>query len=64
MIIANDPTVKGGARGPIAVAKGLRAKEIARTNRLPLINLTESAGADLPAPGRDLRARRARRSAI
>ncbi|MFI5099787.1 MAG: acyl-CoA carboxylase subunit beta [Actinomycetes bacterium] len=48
VVIANDPTVKGGAQGPIAVAKGLRAMEVARTNRLPLLSLTESAGADLP----------------
>jgi acetyl-CoA carboxylase carboxyltransferase component len=48
MIVANDPTVKGGAQGPSAVAKGLRAMDIARENRLPLVNLTESAGADLP----------------
>ena len=48
MIVANDPTVKGGSQGPSAVTKGLRAMEIARANRLPLINLTESGGADLP----------------
>ena len=48
MIVANDPTVKGGAQGPSAVRKGLRAMDIARQNRLPLISLTESAGADLP----------------
>ena len=48
VISANDPTVKGGASNPTTVAKGLRAQEIARRNRLPLINLTESAGADLP----------------
>jgi acyl-CoA carboxylase subunit beta len=48
MVVANDPTVKGGAQGPTAVAKGLRAMDIARHNRLPLINLTESGGADLP----------------
>jgi acetyl-CoA carboxylase carboxyltransferase component len=48
MIIANDPTVKGGAQGPTAVRKGLRAMDIARENRLPLVSLTESAGADLP----------------
>ncbi len=48
VVIANDPTVKGGAQGPTAVAKGLRAMEVARTNRLPLLSLTESAGADLP----------------
>ena len=48
MIVANDPTVKGGAQGPSAVAKGLRAMDVARENRLPLVNLTESGGADLP----------------
>jgi len=48
MVVANDPTVKGGAQGPSAVAKGLRAMDIARENRLPLVNLTESGGADLP----------------
>ena len=48
MIIANDPTVKGGAQGPTAVRKGLRAMDIAAENRLPLVSLTESAGADLP----------------
>ncbi len=48
MIVANDPTVKGGSQGPTSVSKGLRAMDIARENRLPLINLTESGGADLP----------------
>jgi acetyl-CoA carboxylase carboxyltransferase component len=47
LVVANDPTVKGGAQGPSSVAKVLRAMEIARVNRLPLVNLTESAGADL-----------------
>lgn len=48
VISANDPTVKGGAQSPTTVAKSMRAQEIAGTNRLPLINLTESGGADLP----------------
>ncbi|MEI6375023.1 MAG: carboxyl transferase domain-containing protein [Actinomycetes bacterium] len=47
VIAANDPTVKGGAQSPTSVTKGLRAMEIARVNRLPLLSLTESAGADL-----------------
>ena len=47
VIAANDPTVKGGAQSPASVQKGLRAMEIARVNRLPLVSLTESAGADL-----------------
>jgi len=48
LVLANDPTVRGGAQGPTSVAKALRALEICRQNRLPLINLTESGGADLP----------------
>src|SRR3954462_13045964 len=46
VISANDPTVRGGTSTPTTVAKGLRAQEIALLNRLPLINLTESGGAD------------------
>lgn len=48
LISANDPTVKGGSQSPSSVAKGLRAMEIARVNRLPMVSLTESGGADLP----------------
>jgi acetyl-CoA carboxylase carboxyltransferase component len=48
VIIANDPTVRGGAANPYSLRKSLRAGEIARTNRLPVINLVESGGADLP----------------
>ena len=48
VIIANDPTVRGGASNPWTLKKTLRAMEIARENRLPLINLVESGGADLP----------------
>ena len=48
VIAANDPTVKGGATNPVTLAKNFRALEISEKNRLPLINLTESAGADLP----------------
>src|SRR5437773_350636 len=52
VLIANDPTVKGGATNPITLDKNFRAMEIAAQNRLPLINLTESAGADLPNQAR------------
>ena len=48
VIIASDPTAKGGAINPIGLKKGMRAYEIADHNRLPLIYLVESAGADLP----------------
>jgi acyl-CoA carboxylase subunit beta len=48
MIVANDPTVRGGASNPWTVRKVFRANDIARENRLPLISLVESGGADLP----------------
>ena len=48
MIVANDPTVKGGTYHPITVKKHLRAQEIAQANRLPCIYLVESGGAFLP----------------
>ncbi|MFJ2781014.1 acyl-CoA carboxylase subunit beta [Kitasatospora sp. NPDC087315] len=49
VITANDPTVRGGASNPWTLRKALRANEIALTNRLPLVNLVESGGADLPS---------------
>ncbi|MBV8877348.1 MAG: methylcrotonoyl-CoA carboxylase [Gammaproteobacteria bacterium] len=49
MVVANDPTVKGGTYYPITVKKHLRAQEIARENRLPCVYLVESGGAFLPA---------------
>ena len=48
MIVANDPTVKGGAYYPLTVKKHLRAQEVALENRLPCIYLVESGGAALP----------------
>ena len=48
VIIAHDPTVRCGAMNPYSLRKTLRALEIARVNRLPLVNLVESGGADLP----------------
>lgn len=48
LIIANDPTVKGGAYFPMTVKKHLRAQEIALENRLPCIYLVDSGGANLP----------------
>ncbi|MDT0306283.1 carboxyl transferase domain-containing protein [Streptomyces sp. DSM 44917] len=49
MIIANDPTVRGGASNPWTLRKAFRAAEIAAENRLPTVNLVESGGADLPS---------------
>ncbi|OPC83696.1 acetyl-CoA carboxylase carboxyltransferase subunit [Embleya scabrispora] len=48
VLIANDPTVRGGSVNPYSLRKNLRALEIARRNRLPVVNLVESGGADLP----------------
>jgi len=48
MIVANDPTVKGGAYFPMTVKKHLRAQEIAQENRLPCVYLVDSGGANLP----------------
>ncbi|MFF0390170.1 acyl-CoA carboxylase subunit beta [Kitasatospora sp. NPDC004615] len=49
VITANDPTVRGGSSNPWTLRKALRANEIALRNRLPLVNLVESGGADLPS---------------
>ena len=48
LVIANDPTVKGGTYYGMTVKKHLRAQEIALENRLPCIYLVESGGANLP----------------
>ncbi len=48
VVIAHDPTVRGGTMNPYTLKKDLRALEIARVNRLPVVNLVESGGADLP----------------
>ncbi|MEM9596441.1 MAG: carboxyl transferase domain-containing protein [Acidobacteriota bacterium] len=48
MVVANEPTIKGGSINPYGQQKIARAMEICAQNRLPLINLTESGGADLP----------------
>ncbi len=48
LIIGHDPTVCGGTMNPYTLQKNLRALDVARENRLPVINLVESGGADLP----------------
>jgi acetyl-CoA carboxylase carboxyltransferase component len=47
MIIANDPTVKGGTYFPETVKKHVRAQTIAEENYLPCIYLVDSGGAFL-----------------
>ncbi len=69
VIIANEPTVRGGSINPYGQLKIKRAMEICAQNRLPMINLTESGGADLPyqaelfVPGGSLFRELTRRSA-
>lgn len=48
MIIANDPTVKGGTLFGITCKKHVRAQTIARRYRLPCITMVQSGGAFLP----------------
>ncbi len=48
VISANDPTSQAGSMHRIGFLKGMRAQEIARQNRMPLISLVESGGAVLP----------------
>ncbi len=48
LVSANESTVKGGSMSELSVVKSRRLGEIAHTNRLPSITLTESGGADLP----------------
>jgi len=48
MIVANDPTVKGGSTNPSTLRKVQRAAQIADECGLPTVNLVESGGADLP----------------
>ncbi|WGL52723.1 carboxyl transferase domain-containing protein [Nocardioides sp. BP30] len=48
MIVAHDPTVKGGTINPVSMRKTGRAMQIAEENHLPVITLVESGGADLP----------------
>jgi acetyl-CoA carboxylase carboxyltransferase component len=48
VIICHEATVRGGTMNPLTLKKNLRALEIARVNRLPVVNLVESGGADLP----------------
>ena len=52
MIIANDPTIKGGAYYPMTVKKHLRAQEIAAENRLPCVYLVELGRGQSASPGR------------
>jgi geranyl-CoA carboxylase beta subunit len=47
VISASDSAIKGGTISPMGLRKALRAQEIARENRLPIVYLVESGGANL-----------------
>jgi len=47
VILGHDPSVRAGAFNPFNTKKLMRGLEIARENRLPFIQLVESAGGDL-----------------
>jgi geranyl-CoA carboxylase beta subunit len=47
VILANDSAIKGGTVAPMGLKKNLRLQQIAAENRLPVIYLVESGGANL-----------------
>ena len=47
VVSASDSAIKGGTIPPMGLKKSLRAQEIAARNRLPIISLIESGGANL-----------------
>jgi len=47
LVSASDSGIKGGAATPMGVHKALRAQEIALAQKLPYVQLIESAGANL-----------------
>ncbi len=47
LVGAADSAIKGGAISPMGLRKSLRSQEIALENRLPMISLAESGGANL-----------------
>ncbi len=51
VVVANDATVAEGSWRPEAIAKMLRAQEIAMRCRIPIVYLVDSVGVDLSDPG-------------
>ncbi|MBI3369837.1 MAG: acyl-CoA carboxylase subunit beta [Burkholderiales bacterium] len=47
LITANDSALKGGTVSPMGLKRALRAQQVALENKLPLIALVESGGANL-----------------
>jgi acetyl-CoA carboxylase carboxyltransferase component len=48
LVVANDPTVKGGTYFPMTIKKHIRAQTVAFDNHLPCIYLVDSGGIFLP----------------
>jgi acetyl-CoA carboxylase carboxyltransferase component len=48
LLSVTDPSIKGGSSYPMTVKKTLRSQTITMENRLPMVNLLDSAGAYLP----------------
>ncbi len=53
VILGHDPSVRAGAFNQFNSKKLMRGLEIARVNRMPYVQLVESAGADLRGAGSD-----------
>ena len=47
LVTASDSAIKGGTIAPMGLRKSLRMQEIALKNKLPVVNLVESGGANL-----------------
>jgi len=47
IVAANDSAIKGGTSSPMGVKKNLRIQQIALENKLPMVRLVESGGANL-----------------
>lgn len=47
MVVANNSAIKGGTISPAGLKKSLRLQEITAQNKLPVITLSESGGANL-----------------
>ena len=47
MIVVNNCAIKGGTISPAGLDKSLRLQEIAQENKLPVVSLSESGGANL-----------------
>ena len=47
MIVVNNCAIKGGTISPAGLDKSLRLQEIAKENKLPVVSLSESGGANL-----------------